>query len=62
MLPQKIFENRGLRLATDAFQAMLDHATASEEQYNCQNTLEIFYTNRPPGESQNSKLEGCMGG
>ena len=32
---QKSFENWGLRYATNAFLAMLDHATESEEQLNC---------------------------
>ena len=35
MLPQKICENRGLQLAINAFPAVLDHATGSEEQCNC---------------------------
>ena len=35
MLPQKSFENLGLRLPINAFSAMLDHATESEEQRNC---------------------------
>ena len=39
MLSQKIFEDRGLRLALKAFPAMLDQAIESEEQCNCPKTL-----------------------
>ena len=34
MLPKKIFENCDVTLAINAFPAMLDHATESEEQCN----------------------------
>ena len=47
-------------MATDPFQAMLDHATASEEQYNCQKQFGDFL--HEPGETQNSKFGRMLGG
>ena len=58
MLPHKIFENCSLRSAMNAFPAMLDHVTESEEL--CNGPKE-FCTNQLSSETQYSKLGGMHG-